>query len=150
MRLLAFIFGFVIAIAVTGGPVAAGSAFGASSNAGSLFAGRNIAAGDRLQEGDLLDANGAVAAASRFLGLEARRNVYKGQAVSPANFRAPTMVKRNAIVRMEYTTAGLRITTEGRALDEGGTGDLVRVMNLGSRQTVTARIVGADSVRVGQ
>ncbi|MEO0398788.1 MAG: flagellar basal body P-ring formation chaperone FlgA [Pseudomonadota bacterium] len=124
--------------------------FSGTAAAESLFAGRNIAAGELINEGDLINGEGVVAAASRFFGLEARRTVYKGQPVNIANFQSPTLVKRNAIVRMEYLQGALKITTEGRALDEGGSGDLVRIMNLGSRQTVTARVIGADTVRVGR
>lgn len=115
-----------------------------------LFTSRNIVAGERIREGDIIDANGEVSQSLDILGLEARRNLYQGQAVTFANFREPIMVKRNAIVRMQYATGALKITTEGRALDQGSTGDLVRVMNLGSRQTVTAQIIGADMVKVGQ
>ncbi|MEM6413894.1 MAG: flagellar basal body P-ring formation chaperone FlgA [Pseudomonadota bacterium] len=126
------------------------NSFQSPQNKNALFAGRNISAGERINPGDLIDGQGDIAEASAFIGLEARRSIYHGQPVTITNFREPIMVKRNSIVRMEYMTGSLKITTEGRSLDQGGTGDLVRVMNLGSRQTVTARIVGPDAVKVGQ
>ena len=44
---------------------------------------------------------------------------------------------------MIFTGTAIQIATEGRALDRAGPGDVIRVMNLSSRNTVTARI-GAD------
>ena len=47
------------------------------------------------------------------------------------------------------TEDGLRILTEGRALARGGVGDVIRVMNLSSRTTVSGRIAADGSVHVG-
>jgi len=52
----------------------------------------------------------------------------------------PAIVERNQIVVIIYTAGGIHITTEGRALERAGPGDLIRVMNLSSRNTITARI----------
>ena len=53
--------------------------------------------------------------------------------------------RRNQIVRIAYDTGALRIEAEGRALSEGAAGDLVRVMNLSSRKTISA-VVAADGM----
>jgi len=42
------------------------------------------------------------------------------------------------------------ISTEGRALDRAGPGDFIRVMNLTSRATVTARVDGSGTAHVTQ
>jgi len=131
----------IIALLVAG---VAGAAYAAD-----IVAARNIMAGDILTPGDMLDPEGEAVLDGPFIGLEARRAVYKGQAIHEAYLRAPVLVKRNSIVHMEYRRGALLIRTEGRALEEGGQNELVRVMNLGSRQTVTARVAGADYVKVG-
>ncbi|MEO1014248.1 MAG: flagellar basal body P-ring formation chaperone FlgA [Pseudomonadota bacterium] len=110
---------------------------------------RNIRAGDVIGEGDLVAADGFGAPPPGMIGLQATRSVYKGGVVPASALRPPIMVTRNSIVAMEYRNGGLVIRTEGRALSEGANGDLVRVMNLGSRQTISARIVGPGQVRVG-
>lgn len=82
------------------------------------------------------------------VGKEAARTVYAGRVVTDADLRSPTLVERNALVRMVYSMGGLTIETEGRAMDRGGSGDLVRVMNLNSRKSVTGVIAGPNLVEV--
>ncbi len=110
---------------------------------------RNIRAGDIIAENDLAGADGVSPAPEGMVGLQATRSIYKGRPVLASVLRQPIMVSRNAVVAMEYRRGGLIIRTEGRALNEGGIGERVRVMNLGSRQTVSAQIVGPGEVRVG-
>jgi flagella basal body P-ring formation protein FlgA len=59
------------------------------------------------------------------------------------------LVDRNQIVTLVYNLGGLEITTEGRALDRGGLGDVVGVMNLSSRKTVTGQLAEDGFVYVG-
>ncbi|MFM7442840.1 MAG: flagellar basal body P-ring formation chaperone FlgA, partial [Tabrizicola sp.] len=61
----------------------------------------------------------------------------------------PTLVERNQPVTLVYLSGGLAISTEGRALARGSVGDEVRVMNLGSRNTVTGRVGPDGTVYVG-
>ena len=83
------------------------------------------------------------------IGQEARVALYAGQPVRPGDVGPPAIVERNAIVALVYAHNGLTIRTEGRALDRASPGDVIRVMNLASRTTVTAMIAsdGAAFVR---
>ncbi|WP_340425144.1 flagellar basal body P-ring formation chaperone FlgA [Yoonia sp. GPGPB17] len=56
-----------------------------------------------------------------------------------------TVVERNQIVPLLFEKNGLIISTDGRALGRAGPGDTIRVMNIGSRTTVSATI-GNDGV----
>lgn len=49
---------------------------------------------------------------------------------------------------MIFRTGLLSISAEGRVLDRAGVGDLVRVMNLDSRLTVTGRVLFDGSIEV--
>ena len=51
---------------------------------------------------------------------------------------------------MSYASGPLRIVTDGRALDRAAAGELVRVMNLASKQTVTGMVAADGSIEVGQ
>ena len=62
----------------------------------------------------------------------------------------PALVDRNALVRMVFVRGALAIQAEGRALDRGGVGERVRVMNLGSKQIVTGAVAPDGSVEVGR
>ncbi len=83
---------------------------------------------------------GAVTDPAQAVGLEARVALYPGRPIRPGDLAAPAVVERNAILPLVYQSGGLLITAEGRALDRAGAGELIRVMNLASRATVTARL----------
>jgi flagella basal body P-ring formation protein FlgA len=92
---------------------------------------------------------GALAAIEDAIGLEAKVSLYPGRPILASQLRAPALVERNAVVRMAYRSGPLRIVTEGRALDRAAAGELVRVMNLVSKQTVTGVVTADGSIEVG-
>lgn len=83
------------------------------------------------------------------VGQEARVSIYAGKPVRPGDLGPPTLVDRNQLVTLIFVAGGLAISTEGRALGRGSEGDEVRVMNLGSRNTVSGRIGPDGAVYVG-
>lgn len=110
---------------------------------------RTLRPGDIVAMDDLRGATeGAEAEFAALVGLEVRRAVYVGRVVSRDALGPPTLVARNALVAMQFASAGLGIRTEGRALDAGGLGERVRVMNLASRQVVTGTVAAPGLVEV--
>lgn len=88
-----------------------------------------------------------------FIGMEARVALYAGRPIQVSDVGFPAIVERNQIVPLIFDAGGLMIRTEGRALGRAGVGEILRVMNIASRNTVTAT-VGEDgaayvSPRVG-
>jgi len=114
-----------------------------------LVAARNIRAGAVITATDIVSPNDldAMRRAVNIIGMEAVRTFYQGQPLREDNLRKPTLVKRNAIVHMEFSQGSMIINAEGRALDQGGLGDRVRVMNLISKRVVVATVSGTDSVK---
>jgi flagellar basal body P-ring formation protein FlgA len=92
---------------------------------------------------------GALTDPTAAVGLEARVAIYAGKPVRSGDLRPPTLVDRNQLVTLVYLSGGLAISIEGRALARGSVGDDIRVMNLGSRNTVTGRVGPDGSVYVG-
>lgn len=121
-------------ICVMTGPVAAET----------LVAARTIPAQSIIGPDDLtLSAQnipGGVTDLAAVVGMETRVALYAGRPIRPGDVSFPAVVERNQIIVLTYQNNGLAISTEGRALDRAGPGDLIRVMNLTSRATVTARI----------
>lgn len=74
------------------------------------------------------------------IGQEARVTLYAGRPIRTTDIGPPALIDRNQIVTLTYSTGGLRIAAEGRALGRGGAGDTIRVMNLSSRSTVTGSV----------
>lgn len=91
---------------------------------------------------------GAATRLEDVIGRETRVAVYKDRPLLLHNSDAPTLVERNQIVPLTFTTGALTIAAEGRALGRGGQGDLIRIMNTASRTTVTGMVMPDGSVAV--
>lgn len=123
--------------------------FAATAMAQEAVATRTLRPGDIVAKSDLRGTDGETGAGlAALVGLEVRRAVYVGRPVSRDALGPPTLVARNALVAMRFASAGLGIRTEGRALESGGLGERVRVMNLASRQVVTATVAARGLVEV--
>ena len=121
--------------------------------ADSLVATRVIKAQTELTADDVtlvaMDIPGALSDAAAAIGQEARVAIYPGRPIRAVDLGQTAVVDRNQVVPLAYIAGGLTILTEGRALSRGGVGDVIDVMNLASRATVSA-IIGVDGVaRVG-
>lgn len=128
-------------------------ALAAPASAESLVATRTIRAKALVTTDDLTLVSAAIPGAlsdpDQAVGLEARVAIYAGKPVRPEDLAPPTLVERNQLVTLVFLSGGLAISTEGRALARGGAGDSIRVMNLGSRTTVTGRVGPDGTVYVG-
>jgi flagella basal body P-ring formation protein FlgA len=137
MRLLAT-FGLIIAALPAG--------------ADSVVTNRTIRAQTILTAADLAMAvvsmPGALTAPDQAIGQETRVTLYAGRPIRAGDIGPPAIIDRNQIVPLAYRQGGLAILTEARALERGGVGDLIRVMNLESRNSLTARVQSDGSVLV--
>lgn len=119
----------------------------------SLLAARTIRAQSIIGPEDVVQVEakvpGALIDASDAVGMEARVVLYAGRPIREADVGPPAIVERNRIVPLIYKSGGLTIVAEGRALDRGGVGDRLRVMNQSSRTTVTGVVADDGSVHVG-
>lgn len=91
---------------------------------------------------------GAVTDPEHLIGQEARIALYAGRPIRKGDVTPPAVVDRNQIIPLIYQGGALTISTEGRALERAGAGQLIRVMNISSRNTVTARIAADGSAYV--
>lgn len=92
---------------------------------------------------------GALADTALAVGQEARITIYPGRPIKAEDLGPSAVVHRNQVVMLAYQSGPLAIVTEGRALDRGGVGDLISVMNLASRTKVIGQIGMDGVVRVG-
>jgi flagellar basal body P-ring formation protein FlgA len=89
-----------------------------------------------------------VASRDRAVGMQARRQLRAGQALKVADLAKPDLVQRDQTVTMIYETAGLYLTVRGKALEGGTEGDVVSVLNLQSKRTVTGTVIGRGQVSI--
>lgn len=119
----------------------------------SVTANANLQRGSVIQAGDITVKTRAGESREdvleTYVGMELKRSVYEGYKLNPAYVGKPILVKRNSRVSMIYKAGPLQISAWGRALDEGGVGDVISIMNLDSRKRVQGRILESGSVEVG-
>ena len=116
----------------------------------------------RLEPGDILRADdvrlirvhsnlvhGEVARdAHDAIGRTVRHAEPEGQPLQRGDLVAATLVTRQSPVLIELTAPGLTMTAEGQALESGGLGDRIRVLNTLSRAVMLAEITGDGRVKV--
>jgi flagella basal body P-ring formation protein FlgA len=95
-----------------------------------------------------LEIGGEAATREGALGMQLRRPMRAGQALKVADLAKPDLVQRDQGVTLIYQTAGLYLTTRGKALDNGTEGDVVSVLNLQSKRTVTGVVTGRGQVTI--
>lgn len=91
---------------------------------------------------------GFVSDVQAVVGMEARRILYAGRPIKRTDVGPPALVERNQVVVLIYSSPALSIRTEGRALERGAIGDVLRVINLTSRNTVFGRVDASGYVIV--
>lgn len=84
----------------------------------------------------------------RAVGMQARRQLRAGQALKGADVAKPDLVQRDQGVTLIYETAGIYLTVLGKALEAGTEGDVVNVLNLQSKRTVSGVVVGRGRVAI--
>lgn len=91
---------------------------------------------------------GDAAARDRVIGMQMRRPLRAGQALKTADLVKPDLVQRDQSVTLISETAGLYLTVRGKAVDNGTEGDVVNVLNLQSKRTVTGVVIGRGQVAI--
>ena len=93
--------------------------------------------------------NDVIAEVEQMIGQTPKRPLPSGQPVRIRDLQTPITVARNGSVSMIYETANMFLTSRGKALQDGATGDTIRVLNTQSNRTIDAIITGPGTVRVG-
>lgn len=122
---------------------------GTPTLADTVVAMRDIAAGSVIVQDDLtlvaMEIPEAITNLKTAVGATALTNILAGRALNAGQIAPPLTIARNARVTLSFQTGTLEIRTEGRALSEGGVGDIIEIMNLSSRTRLVGR-VGSDGV----
>jgi flagella basal body P-ring formation protein FlgA len=84
----------------------------------------------------------------RAVGMQARKQLRAGQALKIADLAKPDLVQRDQSVTLIYESTGLFLTIRGKALEGGTEGDVVNVMNLQSKRTVSGVVTGRNQVSI--
>ena len=81
-------------------------------------------------------------------GMALRHSVAPGQPIPLADLVRPPAVVRGALVAMQLDAAGITLTAQAQALDDGAVGERIRVLNPASRAVLSALIDAPGHVHV--
>ncbi len=119
-------------------------------------AARRLAPGDVIGAGDVKLARlraatvrGDVARTpGQAIGQAMRRPVGPGAPLVLADMGRPLAVQRGDPVQMQLEAPGIAISAQGVAMDSGGVGESVHVLNVAARAVMDAEVLGAGRVRI--
>jgi flagella basal body P-ring formation protein FlgA len=82
------------------------------------------------------------------IGQEPRFQVRPGVPVRMSDLQRPVLVSKNSLVTISLRTPFMSLTSQGKAVEDGGKGDIVRVTNLQTKRTIEAVVDGPGMVAV--
>lgn len=98
---------------------------------------------DRIPPQALLDS-------SELVGLTPRRVLRAGEPVRAGSLRPPVLVAKNSLVTLRLATERMVLTAQGRALEDGGHKQVIRVINTQSKVIVSGIVTAEGAVTVAQ
>lgn len=82
------------------------------------------------------------------VGMQTKRALRPGQPLRSTDLNTPTLIEKGALITMTFDAPGIKLSNVGRALEDGGSGDIINVINPRSKQTVMARVISQNQVSV--
>jgi len=115
-----------------------------------LEAGTTISKADigRLEVAEDRLANGAITDEEQLIGRELRQSVPENQIIYSRDITMPRLVARGALVTMKIQTPNMTITAQGKALQDGAFGEVVRVANTQSNRVVEGTVSGPGVIQI--
>lgn len=114
-----------------------------------------LSAGDILQEKDIVmkkipfEQKGENHADLKSLvGKQLKRAVRAGQTLETSNVRAAVVIEKGKLINLLYEQGGLSLKMQGKSLENGAVGEVVRFQNPQSKTIVEGEIIDAQTARV--
>jgi len=112
---------------------------------GQMFQAEDV---DWVPVGDETVGAGIILSQTDLDGRTTTHPIRAGQPIRAMDVTRPTLIKRDKLVTMIYSTSIMTLTVRGKALEDGAAEQTIRVANANSNNTVLAEVVNADTVRV--
>jgi flagella basal body P-ring formation protein FlgA len=90
----------------------------------------------------------ALTDADQLIGHELRHTVADGDIIYGNDVMPARLVTRGALVTLKIQTPYMQLTAQGRALQDGAEGDVVRVTNTQSSRIIEGTVTGSGEVTV--
>jgi flagella basal body P-ring formation protein FlgA len=86
--------------------------------------------------------------AKKIIGMSPRRGLAGFRPVTPSDIVPPVVVKKGEMVTMLFRSDMISLTAQGKALESGAAGEVVKVVNKSSGQSVEAVVTGLREVTI--
>jgi flagella basal body P-ring formation protein FlgA len=83
------------------------------------------------------------------IGKAARRILRGGETVRAGDIAEPVVVHKGDLVTIALNTAGMQLTAQGKAVEDGAMGASIRITNTQSSRVIDAVVAGPNQVVVG-
>ena len=93
-------------------------------------------------------ARDAILDPAEIIGLTPKRYLRDGVPLRPADLQPPVLVRKGSLVTLTLRTDRLLITARARAIDNGARGEVVRVVNPRSKNTIEGVVAGPGMVSI--
>ncbi|MCF8473579.1 MAG: flagellar basal body P-ring formation chaperone FlgA [Emcibacter sp.] len=84
----------------------------------------------------------------QLIGMTPVRNLNADMPLRLSDLEQPTIVTRGQLINILYQSGKISLSTIGKAIEKGGYGDVIRVMNNQTHKTIDAVIIGQGKVQV--
>lgn len=85
---------------------------------------------------------------SQIIGMTPRRMLNGSRPLRFSDLERPEIVSRGKLVNILFRSGKISLTVIGKAIENGGQGDVIRVMNNKSHKTLDAVVIGPGQVQV--
>lgn len=82
------------------------------------------------------------------IGMAPKRGIREGTPIRLSEVSAPIVVKKKGLVTIIYQHPFMTLTAQGRSLQNGAVGDIIRVTNVQSNTIVDAEVIGSGQAVV--
>ncbi len=84
----------------------------------------------------------------KLVGMTPRSLIKEGNPIRLNEVNRPILVKRGSLVKINFNTEKISLSTLGKAVENGGKGDVIQVQNNASQKIVSAVVLGPNLVEV--
>lgn len=89
-----------------------------------------------------------VTASADLIGQSPRRRLRTGQPLRLTDIDTPVLVEKGSQITMIVQSGNMTLTATGKALEDGGAGDMIRILNNDTHRTVEGLVTDAGAVRI--
>jgi flagella basal body P-ring formation protein FlgA len=80
------------------------------------------------------------------VGKSPKRSISRNRPINISELTAPVIVKKGTSVTIQYSAPSMHIHTTGKTLEDGSLWETIRVENISSKRSISARVISADTV----